>query len=209
MARRGRVAGRPPAPRLRHPQDRQVPRAAVDIAPASPPAATRSPAAPAPRPMTYVDYEMSEDDLLERLEDMGFNPATSSCSPTTCSDAPPLDTVDGGRTLMRLLERDQSVGVVIDTIGRAVEGEENAADTYHAFWHHTGTLAQAGRDRPRPARPRRPRSRPYPWHLRQSRRRRHRVARSPHRRRLPRFTKSTPACPGSPTSSTSSRPSTR
>lgn len=91
--------------------------------------------------MTYIDYEMSEADLLERLEDMGFTPADLELlSYYLLPNLPPLDTDDGGRALMSLLQRDQSVGVVIDTIGRAVVGEENAADTYHAFWHHTGTL---------------------------------------------------------------------
>jgi hypothetical protein len=97
-------------------------------------------------PMTYVDYEMSEDDLLERLDDMGFIPAELELlSYYQLPTLPPLDTAAGGRALLAIAHRDQSVGVVIDTIGRAVEGDENAADTYHGFWQHTGSpLKRAG-----------------------------------------------------------------
>ena len=96
--------------------------------------------------MTYVDYEMSEDDLLERLDDMGFTPDRPRAA-LLLPAADPATTRHrrGGTRAAALARTDHSVGVVIDTVGHAVEGEENAADTYHGFWQYTGRrLKRAG-----------------------------------------------------------------
>lgn len=99
------------------------------------------------RRVGYLDYEMTEDDLLERCEEMGFTPDDLAgwllyyLWPTL----PALDTDNGGRTLLRLIERDQAEAVVIDTVSRVVEGEENSADTFRAFFSFTGMrLKRAG-----------------------------------------------------------------
>lgn len=101
----------------------------------------------------YLDYEMTEDDLRERLTDMGHG-ADSDLSllrylllPTL----PPLDTRDGGDALLCVVEGvqdehpDHHIMVVIDTIGRAVSGDENSSDTIRDFYRHTGLrLKQMG-----------------------------------------------------------------
>ena len=96
--------------------------------------------------VTYLDHEMTEDDVLERLEAMGFQPDDlTRLHYYLLPSMPPLDTPDGGGRLMRLLERDQSKAVIIDTLSRVVKGEENSNDTYQAFYANTGRrLKQAG-----------------------------------------------------------------
>jgi hypothetical protein len=111
------------------------------------------------RPITpmrvgYLDYEMTEDDLLERIQDMGITPEQLGA---TASDPygnlryfthpvlPPLDTRAGGEALMEHLTFNDCHAVVLDTFSRVVEGEENSADTYRAFYRHTGSqLKHAG-----------------------------------------------------------------
>lgn len=94
----------------------------------------------------YLDYEMTEDDLRDRLEDMGYGPDTDftrfhyALLPTL----PPLDTPHGGEALDQIIETVQTqhpdchIFVVIDTTGRAIHGEENNADTYQDFYRFTG-----------------------------------------------------------------------
>ena len=96
--------------------------------------------------VTYLDHEMTEDDVLERLEAMGFEPGDlGRLHYYLLPSMPPLDTMDGGGRLMLLVERDQSQAVIIDTLSRVVKGEENSNDTYQNFYAHTGRrLKQAG-----------------------------------------------------------------
>jgi hypothetical protein len=96
--------------------------------------------------VVYLDYEMSEADLRERLVDMGYGSASdlSRLRYALLPSMPPLDTAEGALVLTGLLDRvqadwpDHHLVVVIDTIGRAVSGEENSADTFRAFYQHTG-----------------------------------------------------------------------
>lgn len=99
-----------------------------------------------PRIVTYLDHEMTEDDVLERLEAMGFQPDDlENLCYYLLPSMPPLDTPDGGARLMQLVERDESEVVIIDTLSRVVKGEENSNDTYQAFYANTGRrLKQAG-----------------------------------------------------------------
>lgn len=94
----------------------------------------------------YLDYEMTEDDLRDRLEDMGYGPDTdfSRFHYALLPTLPPLDTPHGGEALDQVVEQVQAahpdchIFVVIDTTSRAVHGEENAADTYQDFYRYTG-----------------------------------------------------------------------
>ena len=93
----------------------------------------------------YLDYEMTLEDVLERLDDMGYRGADlSRLRYALLPDLPPLDTPAGGAALMAMLDgvRAASPGhhlvLVIDTISRAAAGDENSADTYRAFYAHTG-----------------------------------------------------------------------
>lgn len=101
----------------------------------------------------YLDFEMSEADLFERLEDMGHGPGSdlSSLHYALLPSLPPLDTAAGGAALIpqvdALLEAspDQHLTVIVDTISRATTGNENDSDTLRAFYQHTGlALKQRG-----------------------------------------------------------------
>ena len=96
------------------------------------------------RHVLYLDYEMTEDDLAERLDAMGYGDQVLdhlhyALLPTIA----PLDDPEGGRTVARLAEMVGAELVVIDTYGRAVEGDENDADTTRAFYRHCGILLKA------------------------------------------------------------------
>jgi hypothetical protein len=96
--------------------------------------------------VSYLDYEMSEDDVHERLRDMGYGPETdlSRLHYHLWPHLATLDTEDGGVALMAGLDDDQAdfpdahPVAFIDTWGRAVDGPEDAADTVRAFYNHTG-----------------------------------------------------------------------
>jgi hypothetical protein len=95
-----------------------------------------------PAPVIYVDYEMSQPDILERLLAFGYNDPDELASLyyVLMPDVAALDTPQGGTTLVADVERTGARLVVIDTTGRAVSGEEDRADTYLAFARHTGRL---------------------------------------------------------------------
>jgi hypothetical protein len=98
-----------------------------------------------PRHVLYVDLEMTEDDLQERLEDMGYGPATdlSFLHYYLLPDLSPLDTPTGGLELTELAQRHQADLAVIDTTTRTLVGNENDADTIRNFWRYTGSRLKA------------------------------------------------------------------
>lgn len=108
---------------------------------------------PEPVVVLYLDYEMTESDLRERLEDMGYGPGhdLSKFKYALLPSLGPLDTSEGGGELLLMVDeleleyQDHHIVVVIDTISRAVKGEENSADTIRAFYRATGLpLKQRG-----------------------------------------------------------------
>ena len=101
---------------------------------------------PAGDPVTvvYLDAEMTEDDLAERLSDMGFDYKKDETLQAHLRyylhpDLPPLDTREGGEMLLSVAIRDRAVAVFIDTVTSQTEGKENDADTYRAMARHTTT----------------------------------------------------------------------
>jgi KaiC/GvpD/RAD55 family RecA-like ATPase len=103
--------------------------------------------------IVYLDYEMGDDDLYDRLSDMGYGPDTdlSHLHYAVLPSLPTLDTDLGALALFEKVDAVQAahpgahVAVVIDTTARAVAGEENSADTYRDFYRHTGLgLKQRG-----------------------------------------------------------------
>lgn len=94
----------------------------------------------------YLDYEMSEADVKERLQDMGYGPASdlSRLRYWLLPTIPGLDTEEGSAELMAALDEvqaeypDHHLIVTIDTVSRAVVGEENPSDTIRDFYRHTG-----------------------------------------------------------------------
>lgn len=100
-----------------------------------------------PVDVVYADYEMTEDDLYERLEALGYG-ADDDLSHLHYYLLPslrPLNTDQGGWDFVRICERHGAQAAVIDTFGRSLDGEENANDTYNAFYRFCGLrLKQRG-----------------------------------------------------------------
>jgi hypothetical protein len=94
----------------------------------------------------YLDFEMTEADIYERLGDMGFGPDSdlSRLRYALLPSLPPLDEPEGAKALLEQLDAvqaefpDHHVVVIIDTTGRAVAGDENSADTIRNFYRWTG-----------------------------------------------------------------------
>jgi hypothetical protein len=100
-----------------------------------------------PTSVLYLDYEMTADDLAERLTSMGFDDEDlSRLHYALLPSLPGLDEPEGGKAVVRLAEMCDADLVVIDTFGRAVHGDENDADTVRSWYRWTGIhLKHAGR----------------------------------------------------------------
>ncbi|MEZ5264684.1 MAG: AAA family ATPase [Acidimicrobiales bacterium] len=94
------------------------------------------------RSTLYLDYEMTEDDLRDRLISLGYRPEDdlSLLHYALLPSLPPLNTAAGGDELGRLVEALAVEVVIIDTFGRAAEGEENSNDTTRSFYAHSGVM---------------------------------------------------------------------
>jgi hypothetical protein len=93
----------------------------------------------------YIDYEMTEDDLAERLENMGYGPDSdlSHLHYALLPSLPGLDQPEGGKAVVELAREVDAQLVIIDTFGRAVHGDENDADTVRAWYRWTGLNLKA------------------------------------------------------------------
>ncbi len=102
---------------------------------------------PAREPISviYFDMEMTEDDLRDRLEDLGYGPDIDleNLHYFLLPSLPPLDTAAGGQVVMDLCDRHRPELIVIDTTGRVIGGPENDADTFRSFYRHTGAPLKA------------------------------------------------------------------
>lgn len=88
----------------------------------------------------YVDYEMSQSDVRDRLEAFGYTADDNldNLYYALLPSIPGLDTPEGAKAIVDAVKINQIEMVVIDTTGRAVEGPENEADTLRAFYRWTG-----------------------------------------------------------------------
>lgn len=93
-----------------------------------------------PLRVMYLDLEMTEGDLYERLEDMGYGPHTdlSNLFYYMLPNLPPLDTAAGGEAVSALAKEHRADVVVIDTTSRVISGKENDSDTLLAFYRYSG-----------------------------------------------------------------------
>jgi Bifunctional DNA primase/polymerase, N-terminal/AAA domain len=93
----------------------------------------------------YIDLEMTEADLHERLTELGYGPETdlTNLHYALLPSLPPMDTIEGAKALLDLVHHTQAEFVAIDTFGRAVQGDEDKADTVRAFYRHTGLALKA------------------------------------------------------------------
>ena len=98
-----------------------------------------------PTNVLYLDYEMTEDDLIERLTELGYGPQDNleKLHYALLPSLPPLDTIEGANALLELVDRTKAELVVVDTFGRAVQGDEDKADTVRNFYRHTGLSLKA------------------------------------------------------------------
>jgi hypothetical protein len=97
------------------------------------------------RRVLYLDYEMTGSDLMERLSAMGATADTdlSWLHYATLPVLPPADAPEGGKAIARLAQLVDAEIVIIDTFSRAVEGDENDANTVRSFYRWTGLHLKA------------------------------------------------------------------
>lgn len=85
--------------------------------------------------VVYLDFEMTEDDVLERLEDMGFGPADlHNLRYFLQPRLPMLDTAEGGRMLLALIIEHEAQAMTIDTFSRVVTTKDNTGQEVNAFY---------------------------------------------------------------------------
>jgi hypothetical protein len=93
----------------------------------------------------YFDFEMTEDDVFERLESFGFtgDEDWSNLSYFLLPPLAPLDTTGGSSMFLEAVDSVDPDLVVIDTLMRTLAGDENDAFTFQAFYRLVGmTLKQ-------------------------------------------------------------------
>lgn len=84
------------------------------------------------------DEENRQSDLVERLKKFGKGPDDlDQLIVYSFASLPALDTVEGGRHLLALAEDCEPALVILDTAGRMLEGDENNASTYLAFYRNS------------------------------------------------------------------------
>ena len=95
----------------------------------------------APRTVMYVDYEMTDADVRDRLTDFGIDASMDLSHllyAMRTDDFTGLDTPLGGLACLNRIDSDHPDVVIFDTFSRCVDGDENEADTVRAFFRHTG-----------------------------------------------------------------------
>ena len=94
-----------------------------------------------PCSVLYVDYEMTADDIRDRLTEFGYGRTDdlSGLHYALLPSLPPLDTREGGDALLASAQAVGAQLVIIDTTGRALQGEENSADAIRDYYRHTGS----------------------------------------------------------------------
>jgi hypothetical protein len=97
------------------------------------------------RRVLYVDFENDpRGDIRERLTAMGFGPDDlEGLDYLSFPALAALDTANGGEQLLAAVRTYQSEVVIIDTVSRAIQGEENENDTWLSFYRHTGKQLKA------------------------------------------------------------------
>jgi hypothetical protein len=99
-----------------------------------------------PVAVVYLDYEMTEADVRDRLADMGHGLQSdlSRLYYWLLPSLPPLDSETGARMLLQALDAVQArhpehdLLLVIDTISRAARGPEGESDTFRDFYAYSG-----------------------------------------------------------------------
>ena len=99
------------------------------------------PSKPETEPVTvvYVDYEMTEGDIKERLQAFGYGPDDdlTRLRYFTTPTINPLDTEHGAAEFLAAINEIGPDLVAIDTMSRAVSGEENESQTSNDLYRLT------------------------------------------------------------------------
>lgn len=98
-------------------------------------------------PIVYLDSEMGEADLFDRLNDLGHGPGTdlSRLHYAVLPSMPKLNTAAGGKRLLALCRDVGARLVVADSLQSLIDGEENSNDVYDQLHQHTlGPLKREG-----------------------------------------------------------------
>ena len=100
-----------------------------------------------PYRVLYVDFENDPKvDTRDRLKAMGYGPDDlANLIVLSFPSMAALDTAAGAEELLAVAEVYGCEVIVIDTVSRAIKGEENENDTWLNFYRHTGlSVKQAG-----------------------------------------------------------------
>ncbi len=86
----------------------------------------------------YIDAENGHPELQQRLRSLGARPdRMGSLVYLSFPPVRPLDTPGGGQDLLALARHYGAELVVLDTVSRFIQGEENSADTWLGLYRHT------------------------------------------------------------------------
>ena len=98
-----------------------------------------------PIPVLYIDYEMTGADVRDRLEAFGYSKDDNMehLHYVLLPSIGGLDTKAGADTVIAAVTQKNIQLVIIDTTARAVEGEENDADTLRAFYRWSGVALKS------------------------------------------------------------------
>lgn len=98
---------------------------------------------PAQEPMKvmYIDIENSQEDIVERLTNLGYgiddlDVLQENLVYYSFPSLPVLDSAAGGQHLLALAKAHRPVLIVVDTVSRVIEGSENDADTFANLYRH-------------------------------------------------------------------------
>jgi len=90
-----------------------------------------------PLRVLYVDLENTPEDLRDRLSALGYGPADlGNLAYLSFPNLPALDSPDGGRHLLACALKHRADLVIIDTVARVIDGDENEANTFNALYRH-------------------------------------------------------------------------
>ena len=92
----------------------------------------------APIRALYLDAENTASDLRERLHAMGYEPSDlENLTYISFPSLPPLDTAQGAHELHQLVIEHRPELIVLDTLSRFIEGDENESKTWQALYQHS------------------------------------------------------------------------
>lgn len=85
----------------------------------------------------YVDLENTHANIRQRLDNLGYGPHDlTSLTYYSFPSLPALNSPEGGKHLLALALHAKADLVVIDTLSRVIDGDENDSAPYHELYRH-------------------------------------------------------------------------